>query len=101
MRTGVHSWSESEIAGDFSALRVQCVAGGNCIASGYDAPSAQHQISSSPAGEVFYSSDQGSSWTAATMATGQATIGPVNSISCSDAVRLPRDVRSQRAGRSE
>ncbi|MGO9341213.1 MAG: hypothetical protein ACLP6E_01645 [Acidimicrobiales bacterium] len=73
---GGASWSESEIGEGFSALRVQCVAGGNCIASGYDV------TDSGPAGAVSYSTDGGSSWTLAAM---PASIGPVSSVSCSDA----------------
>jgi photosystem II stability/assembly factor-like uncharacterized protein len=86
------SWSESEIAGDFSALRVQCVGGGNCISIGYDSTGSD-QVGSDqtgsdpgPVGAVFYSSDGGSSWTSASMpTTGSASIGPVTSLSCSDA----------------
>jgi photosystem II stability/assembly factor-like uncharacterized protein len=76
---GGASWSESEIAGDgFSVLSVQCSAGSNCIASGYDAGS-----DSAPAGAMSYSSDGGSSWTSAAM---PSSIGPVTSLSCSNAV---------------
>ena len=76
------SWSESEIAGDFSVLGVQCVGGGNCIASGYDNTGS----GPGPAGAVFYSSDGGSSWTPASMPTTESgSIGPVTSLSCSDA----------------
>ncbi len=75
---GGTSWSESEIAGaGFSVLSVQCVAGGNCVASGYDA-----EEDSTPAGAMSYSSDGGSSWTSAAI---PSSIGPVTSISCSDA----------------
>ena len=73
---GGTSWSQSEIAEDFSALGVECVVDGNCITTGYDTGSE-----SSPAGTAFYSSDGGSSWTASAL---PASIGPVNSVSCAD-----------------
>jgi hypothetical protein len=76
---GGASWSVSDIAGDFSPLSVQCVAGGNCIASGYDTGG------SDPTGAVFFSSDGGVSWTSAALpTTGPASIGPVSSLSCGD-----------------
>jgi photosystem II stability/assembly factor-like uncharacterized protein len=76
---GGATWTDSNLPSDFVPRGFQCVSDKRCIVSGfYQSPNGSATI---PAGAILYSTDDGATWTTATVPSG---LGPLSSVSCGD-----------------
>ncbi len=72
---GGASWSDAALPASFAAFGAQCLSGGTCVVTGFDA-------TPDGSGAALYSTDGGATWSPATVPPGT---GILSGLSCADA----------------
>jgi photosystem II stability/assembly factor-like uncharacterized protein len=75
---GGETWSTSSLPIAFFPSALQCTTLGTCVASGFQVPSG---IPGATGGRILYTTDDGSTWTAAVVPSG---LSAFNSLSCAE-----------------
>jgi len=76
---GGATWTDSNMPSDFVPRGLDCVSAERCVVSGFhQSPEGSSTV---PPGTLLYSTDDGATWTTATV---PSDLGPLSSVSCAD-----------------